>query len=190
MTELVLVRHGQTDWNAEGRFQGQLDMPLNARGLQQAAALAKKLAEAHAGQPFRALYSSDLRRACQTAEQIGLLLHLSLQLDERLREIDMGSWEGMLVSDTQKQFEGTWEIRRTQAGLFRAPGGESVAEVAGRMAQAADTICAQQPVGPVLVVSHGLALSTLYCLAKGISLAEVYSQIVDNATPMRVDWPS
>jgi 2,3-bisphosphoglycerate-dependent phosphoglycerate mutase len=84
MTLLWLIRHGQTDWNLEGRYQGQCDAPLNAAGRAQAEALASRLT----GQSFAALYSSDLQRARETAEIIGAQLGLFSQCEVRLREIN------------------------------------------------------------------------------------------------------
>lgn len=92
MTRLILVRHGETDWNVEGRYQGHSDVPLNARGRAQAA----RLAEALRGSDIRAIYSSDLARARETAEALAHATRLAVQHDPRLREIDQGDWEGML----------------------------------------------------------------------------------------------
>ena len=102
MTELILVRHGQTDWNVAGRYQGQTDIPLNAVGLQQARALADKLPR----RPYAALYSSDLARAAQTAKLLASALDLPVRFDRRLREICQGEWEGKSLQQVSEQFAG------------------------------------------------------------------------------------
>ena len=95
MTEIWIVRHGQTDWNVEGRYQGQADRPLNAVGLAQAQQAAEQLR----GRDFAAIYSSDLQRARVTAEIIAGQLGLPVQVDRRLREVNQGEWEGLLTAD-------------------------------------------------------------------------------------------
>jgi broad specificity phosphatase PhoE len=90
VTTLLLVRHGETDWNAEGRLQGHTDMPLNDLGRRQARALADELA----GDGIEAVYSSDLARASETAEIVAERLGLPVGLDPDLREKDWGTWEG------------------------------------------------------------------------------------------------
>jgi 2,3-bisphosphoglycerate-dependent phosphoglycerate mutase len=92
MTEIWLVRHGQTDWNLEGRLQGQLDVPLNETGMGQVRLLAATLQ----GKRFGALFSSDLMRARQTAECVSTAVNLPIFFDKRLREISQGQFEGML----------------------------------------------------------------------------------------------
>ncbi|KDO15974.1 hypothetical protein SPRG_18482, partial [Saprolegnia parasitica CBS 223.65] len=94
MVELWLVRHGATAWNAEGRWQGQTDVPLSAVGEAQALALGDHLRALHASQPFDAIVSSDLSRAADTARAIGLALALPVALDEQLREEQYGVLEG------------------------------------------------------------------------------------------------
>ncbi|MHC1740190.1 MAG: histidine phosphatase family protein [Anaerolineaceae bacterium] len=185
MTEIWLVRHGQTDWNKTGRFQGQTDIPLNSTGIQQARELALKLSQVK----FAAIFSSDLSRASQTAVIASEKLHLPILTDARLREICQGKWEGMSLAEVREKYE----IDLTQADespeTSRAPGGESVQEVANRMALAADAIVRQLPNGKVLLVSHGLAVAALYCLANNISLTHVHTYIPENATPLIIQWP-
>ena len=186
MTELWLVRHGQTDWNLAGRYQGQSDIPLNATGLDQAYRLAGELA----GKQFTALYSSDLRRARRTAEILSETLKLPLTIDRRLREICQGEWEGKNYQEVVQQYSnGLVEGIRTPALLdAAAPGGESTLQVASRMKDAANVMVVNYPQGPVLVVSHGFALATLVCQSKGISLTEIYRFIPENARPAVIDW--
>ena len=124
-----LVRHGQTDWNLAGRYQGQSDVPLNENGRAEAHALAKQLQE----QPFIAIYTSDLKRAKETAEIIGVFLRLPVILEPRLREINQGEWEGQLVEVIQARYAALWERRTVDPAGVRPPGGETVGEVARRV---------------------------------------------------------
>jgi broad specificity phosphatase PhoE len=184
LTQLWLVRHGQTDWNLEGRYQGGADTPMNSYGISQVQGVIKQLEKIH----FDALYSSHLQRAYQSAEILGHALGLEIIVDERLREISMGKWEGMLFTDIKQQYPGDIEERQRNPLSFHAPGGETVNQVAERMAAAADDICHRFPGGVVLVVSHGLALSTLFCQATGLPFDDVYRIHPDNAHPLRVCW--
>lgn len=178
MTELHLIRHGQTDWNLVGRYQGQADIPLNATGLAQARALALKLN----GQRFDALFSSDLQRAYQTAQAISRVLNLPVQLHRSLREIHMGAWEGKLLAEVSQGYT------QNKSPHSKPAGGESVTDVAARLKLAADEICRANPGKRVLVVSHGLALATLVCQAQNIPLEEIYEHIPDNAEPVVIFW--
>lgn len=184
MTELWLVRHGQTDWNRAGRFQGQTDIPLNETGLEQAKTLAEKLTS----ESFEAIYSSDLSRAAQTAEAVAASTNLSIHLDRRLREICQGDWEGMDIYQVIEKYHV--DVRQTDKDPThsRAPGGESIAEVAERMSAAASEIAANFPESKVLMVSHGLACAALYCVVNQIPLSEAHTYIPENATPLVVHW--
>jgi probable phosphoglycerate mutase len=184
MTRLCLVRHGQTDWNLEGRYHGQSDVPLNQHGREQARQLAQQLL----GQIFAAIYASDLWRARETAEIIAQVLHLAVNLDVRLREINQGAWEGQLVEAIKEQYIGLWRERARDPGNVRPPGGETVGEVAERVYAALDDIVKANPEGPVLVCSHGLALATVICRVQNIPTGQAYNIIPDNTTPIWVDW--
>ena len=185
MTELWLVRHGQTDWNVQGRYQGQADPPLNATGLDQAA----RAAEALAGRAYAALYTSDLQRAQVTAEIIGRRLGMNVLVDPRLREVNQGAWEGMLSTEIQAQYADAWAARQQDRLHFRPPGGgESVTDVATRLWAAVDELTAAAPAGPLILVSHGLALATLVCRANGLPLAQAFDLIPENAQAHRIEW--
>ncbi len=175
-----MVRHGQTDWNREGKFQGQTDIPLNATGLQQAQALAEKLA----CQSFEAIFSSDLSRAYQTAEAIAAIAHLPIRQDARLREICQGEWEGMNLFQVIEKYDVDVRSPDRDPVGSRAPGGESLAEVAGRMVEAVREIASQYPDCKVLLVTHGMACACLYCATQGIPLTDVHDYIPENATPV------
>jgi broad specificity phosphatase PhoE len=184
MTEIWLVRHGQTDWNLARRYQGQTDIPLNQTGIDQGKTLAQKISE----EKFDAIYASDLSRAAATAQLLADALHMTIHTDVRLREIHQGVWEGMSLDEVQEKYADDFKHGAEDPTYSRAPGGESVAEVAIRMASAADEIAQKHPNGKVLLVSHGLAVSTLYCQANNISLTRVYDYIPDNAVPIHIEW--
>ena len=192
MTYLWLVRHGQTDWNVQGRWQGQTPdaPPLNAAGLAQAQTLAEQLADqaARDGIAFAALYSSDLLRARQTAEVIARRLGLPVRLDARLREAHLGAWEGMLGDEVALRYVAELDERRRDPVHSRPPQGESVYEVAARVGQAFDAIARVHPNQHVVVVSHGLALAAGLCLAEGRPLAEVFTRIPDHAAAQVIRW--
>jgi broad specificity phosphatase PhoE len=184
MTELCLVRHGQTDWNLDGRYMGQSDIPLNATGRSQAHDLAEKLK----GQRFSAIYTSDLQRAQATADAIAAVLELPVRTDTRLREINQGEWEGKLVDIIRNQYAELWKQRTTDPASIHPPGGETVREVADRVHAALDDIVHIHPNGPVLIISHGLALATVICKVRGIPIGQAYSVIPENTEPIWVEW--
>jgi broad specificity phosphatase PhoE len=143
MTEILLARHGETDWNLKGRVQGHTDTPLNATGLEQARALADRLAQ----EPLLAVYTSDLVRARDTAAIVAELHGLEVILVPDLREKNFGSWEGLTGAEILERFP--------DAVRGRWGDGESTEEVAERAIAAIDRIQAHDLAGPVLVVSHG-----------------------------------
>ncbi|SFE37077.1 histidine phosphatase family protein [Blastococcus tunisiensis] len=147
---LVLWRHGRTEWNAAGRFQGQLDPPLDERGRRQAAAAAPYVAAGLAPQDT-VVVSSDLVRAAETARTLSGLLGVELRLDERLREHGMGSWEGLTRDEVADRFPeqyADWVAGRPVLGR----GGELPAEVAERAVAALADL---PPAATAVVVTHG-----------------------------------
>jgi broad specificity phosphatase PhoE len=147
--EILLVRHGETDDNAAARIQGRSDTQLNERGRQQSRALARQLE----GEGLRALYSSPLARARETARIVGDALGLDAVLDERLIEADTGDWTGWTVAEVTAVAAAEWARWRRADPSFRFPGGESVAEQAARVTAALADV-ADGPL-PALVVAHG-----------------------------------
>lgn len=148
IVRLVLWRHGQTTYNAERRFQGQSDVPLNAAGLQQAEHAAPHLA---AMRPA-AIFSSDLSRAAQTAAVLARLTGLPVQLDKDLRERAGGSWEGLTADEIRELYPRAY-------AAWEPPDGETVAAVADRASLAMERIADRLPGGSLaVVVAHGGAL--------------------------------
>ncbi len=184
MTSIWLVRHGQTDWNLEGIFQGQADPPLNANGLAQAAQIAEQLTDAG----IEAIYCSDLQRALRTAQIIGEKLALLPQVDPRLREISLGEWEGMKKEQIQAIFPEVWNRRRLDPVHVPAPGGENLLQLAKRVWTATDLIAQRYPSGRVLIVSHGASLACIICRAQRVALKRAFHIIPDNAHPIQIEW--
>lgn len=184
MTQFLLVRHGQTDWNLARRFQGQTDIPLNNTGIDQAHKLASKLVEDR----FDAIYSSDLSRASQTAAIIAETLGLSFIEDARLREICKGVFEGLAYDEVKEKYPLDLQRDHDDPVYSRTPGAETVAEVAERVRAAANDITNLHPYGRILLVSHGLAVATLVCQANQIPLDHVYQHIPENAAPIEITW--
>ncbi|GAP62180.1 probable phosphoglycerate mutase [Ardenticatena maritima] len=160
-TDIWLIRHGETEANASGRLQGQTDTPLSARGRDQAAQLAARLARLARHAPFAALYTSDLQRAAQTAAIIGQALGLEPHPDSRLREGDLGAWTGKTFEEVRRAFpEECAYIQRTNDPHHPRGGGESYVQMQTRIVAAINEYAARHPGERILVVSHGGVLRT------------------------------
>lgn len=184
MIELWIVRHGQTDWNVEGRYQGQTDIPLNQTGQQQAQQLAESLPALH----FAAIYTSDLTRAHTTAKIIADRIGLSPIPDRRLREMSHGDWEGCLVRDKIHRLPDGSDPPVTP-GISNALGGESILQVAERAAHFANEVATLYPAQRVLIVTHGVTAAVLKCQSLGISFHQIYQHIPHNTTLLTIHWP-
>lgn len=183
MTEVYLIRHGETDWNVEGRYTGHSDIPLNARGLEQAHELAKSLQPVR----FEAIYSSDLARALKTAQLISMETGAPLTIDTRLREIDQGDWEGMHFEEIRDRFAQKLRQRRKRPLDIAAPGGETVRQVRQRVLAALGDILRQHPQGRIAIVSHGLTLALIKVHYTDLAIEAIWDNIPPNTTPERID---
>jgi probable phosphoglycerate mutase len=153
---LFLARHGETDWNAQGRWQGQTDVPLNPRGREQALEVARRLR----GEGIRAVASSDLLRARDTAAIVAAELGLEVShVDAALRERRFGSFEGLTREEAAARFPEAWAGYLADPGPA-PPGGESRDELLGRLLPAVAAAVARLP-GPLLVVMHGGSMRAL-----------------------------
>lgn len=151
---LIVWRHGQTDWNAQHRWQGQADVPLNDLGRAQARAAAPALA----GYGLTHLVSSDLSRATETAHILAQVVGLPVSRDARLREIDVGNWSGKTKDQIGAEFTEVLIAEEAGLDVVRGQTGESVRQVAARTATALAEIADCAPDGAVVgVVMHGLA---------------------------------
>lgn len=152
--ELVFVRHGETAWNAERRFQGQSNVPLSPRGLAQAAALERALSNV----PFSHAFSSDLMRALETARAIAAGRDLPIVTDIRLREFDFGEWEGLTWPEITARWPDLGRRLPTQSRLYEPVGGERFEYVVARVRAFLDDVRANAAVTYALIVTHAGAL--------------------------------
>ncbi|MDE2599640.1 MAG: histidine phosphatase family protein [Rhodocyclaceae bacterium] len=158
-TRVCIVRHGETDWNAERRIQGQIDIPLNATGREQARAAAQGLAE----QSFAALYSSDLQRAYDTATAASELLGLPVQPEPGLRERHYGEFQGLTQDEIKARADYERYINRETNFAFG--NGESLCAFAERIKRTLNRL-AQRHVGTdILLFAHGGVLDVIYRIA-------------------------
>jgi broad specificity phosphatase PhoE len=162
MLRLLLIRHGQTDWNADRRWQGHADVPLNEVGKAQARALAERLD----GWQLNAMYSSDLKRAAMTAEILGRSLNLKPIHNPAWRERNVGFFAGLTNDEVQQAYPEAWH--EMQRGVVNPPGGEHFLELYERVVGAYEQLLHQHAEGTVAVVSHGGALHALISHVLGI----------------------
>lgn len=180
MTTLLLTRHGETDWNVEGRWQGHSDTPLNERGRGQARELATELDRVDV------IYASDLARARETAEIAGGRLCVQVRVDPRLRERHFGAWEGLTSADIEQQFED--HHRRWKSGEgFGADDAEPFDAFAARIHSFLMDVLARHPEEHVLVVAHGGSIRVIHALATGLDYVRDHRSIpaVANCTLAR-----
>jgi broad specificity phosphatase PhoE len=147
----VLIRHGQSTWNRDHRIQGQLDPPLSDEGRRQAEMVARRFA----GRFFAGFYSSDLKRAFETAEAIGAAIGRKPEPEPLLREIFLGDWEGLRTEEIAERFPEAWASWVEEPDWDLVPGGEGGANFDARVGAALDGIFRRHSQGDVLVVTHG-----------------------------------
>jgi len=182
---ILLARHGETLFNVEGRWQGQADSPLTERGLQQA----RQLAEALRNEAIAAVYSSDLGRAMNTAQEVAALHGLTVTPDARLREIDTGDWTGKDRAQIEAEFPGGLKAWSTTPATARMPHGETVEEALGRaLAFFAETMPAHLD-QTIVIISHGAVGQAILVKAMGGGVEDLWlKERVDNCQISRLEW--
>jgi len=164
MVRLLLIRHAATDWTAQGRFQGQTDIPLSPHGRRQATALAQRLM----AETLHMLYASDLQRAWETARAIAAPHALPVHAEPRLREMAFGRWEGLTYAEMQQQDAqslAAWERDQLHSA---PPGGETLLQMTQRVRAAYVSILLAGQDKTVGLVAHGGPLQLLLCRALGL----------------------
>ena len=165
--QIVLVRHGATDWNLEHRCQGSSDRDLSAVGRRQAEEIAALLS----GENLSAVYASDLKRARQTAEVIGQPHHLAVRIDASVRELDHGQLEGLTFNQIRQNFGDFLARWRTEPAELQVPGGERLIDVAERAWTGLNQIAERHGAADnIVVVSHNFPIVGIVCRITGTHL--------------------
>jgi len=179
---LLLIRHGETAWNAESRIQGQLDVPLSNAGIWQAGRLAQRLAD----ERIDAIFASDLTRAWLTAQPIGQSRQIDPLADVRLRERHFGIFQGHTLEDISARWPVEFAAWRERNPDWAIPEGESARQFIERVLQALDEITHRYAGGTVAVVAHGGVLDVAYRYARGLAWNAPRQHLMVNAALNRV----
>jgi broad specificity phosphatase PhoE len=164
LATILLARHGETDWNAAKRWQGHADRPLNDRGRRQTAALAERLRETR----LDGVYSSDLRRARDTAQVVADAQGLEVRTMPQLREVDVGSWSGLSRAEAEDRYPGGFQ--RWKDGQPGWDDGETYEAMSERVLGAIHRIAADHPDRPALVVAHGGPIRAIHAAVLGFDV--------------------
>lgn len=181
-TNLLLIRHGETAWNASGRIQGQLDVPLSSTGFWQAGRLAQRLAD----EPLQAVVASDLARAWMTAQPLAESRALEPGADVRLRERHFGIFEGHTLEEIVARWPRELEAWRMRDPDWRIPEGESATDFIARILDALQEIVCRHAGATVAVVAHGGVLDVAYRHANGMTWNAPRQHLMANAAINRV----
>jgi probable phosphoglycerate mutase len=184
MTELIVIRHGETDWNRQQRFQGQIDVPLNAVGQAQAQRLQRRLAD----EPIDVLLCSDLQRARSTADALGQARSLAPQIDPLWREQGFGVLEGLDVPTIRQRHADLWQRWVRHEADYALPGGESNQDFHARVLRALAAALAAHAGQRVVVVTHGGVLDMLWRTARALPLHGARECEIPNTGINRLRW--
>jgi len=183
---LLLIRHGETEWNAQTRIQGHTDIDLSERGREQALLLARHLADEARHAPIQAVYASNLARARDTARPLAEALGLPLRVDERLRERGFGLFEGHTYDEAQARWPQEYAIWRRREPGYAVPGGESYLAGRARVLACLTELVHAHPGATLAIVTHGGMLDTIYRTAEGIAWETPRSHLLPNVSINRV----
>jgi alpha-ribazole phosphatase len=167
MLAITFVRHGQTDCSLTNSFCGAVDVPLNEAGR----AMAQAIAEAYADRRWAAIYTSPLQRARDTAAPLAARVGLPLQVEDGLREIAYGDWDGMLEAEVERLYPREFQAWSDDPATVSPPGGETATAIAARAMPVIDAIRKRYPDGDVFVASHKATIRIVVCALLGIDLA-------------------
>lgn len=183
MKTLYIVRHGETDWNKMGKYQGITDVPLNENGLNQAKACGNALKDV----TFDRILSSDLSRALVTAETIRGDRTTPITVDKRLRELNFGDWEAMLFSDIEARWPGLIDEMYLRPHLVKVPNGESFKDLQDRAwAGLEEFLNKNDEEETLLIACHGGTIRTLLCKLLDISISHCWNFSQGNTAINRI----
>ena len=188
ITRLLLVRHGHTDWNLEGRYQGRADTPLNGKGREEARLVGERLKS----EGVDLIYSSDILRAYETAQIIAGALGKEISTLESLREVDTGAWTGLTWEEVKARFPEHFREWQADPWRVRRLGGEFYAHLYRRSVGAARKVAESHPERCILIVAHGGNIKSIILDALGVEedrALEVASRMgLDNGSISIVDY--
>jgi broad specificity phosphatase PhoE len=163
MTLLILARHGETAWNVEEVFRGQIDLELNQTGIRQAELLAEYLS----GQKIEAVYSSPLKRALKTAEAVAHRHQLEVEVSPGLIDGNFGQWQGLSLREVKEKYKKLYQQWAESPQLIKIPSGESLDVVRERALKVVNGVTAKHT-GTVVLVSHRVVIKVLVCALLGL----------------------
>ena len=175
MLEIILVRHGETDWNSGEIFRGQADVPLNKTGLKQA----EKLGEYLSGEKISVIYTSPLQRAVKTAEAIAARQGQEVTVTENLNDINCGEWQGKSVNEVKEEYPDIYQDWLDTPEQVRIPGGESLEEVRCRVMPFLEDAVTRCREGRIALVSHRVVNKVLICNMLGLGNSSFWSIKLD-----------
>ncbi len=181
-THLVLVRHGETEWNRDRRIQGHTDIALSAVGHEQARRVSARLAR----EPIQAIYASDLLRATESAAPLGAALSLPVHTTPLLREVGFGAWEGLTISEVEARWPDEYAAWREDSVRHRPPDGELIEELQRRTLAAVAEILTAHPGERVVVFAHGGSVKATVCGLMSFPLSTWRRLRVDNTAITRL----
>jgi len=182
-TQIILIRHGETEWNLSGRWQGHADSPLSPRGVSQATALGERMKK----EDFNFFYSSDLERAQHTARLVGGPSGWTPTLMESLRERDLGVLEGLTTDEMLVTKPEEYQSFREDGTDYQVPGGESFRQFYNRCSQALEDIANKHPGKKIGVVTHGGVLGAIFRYVLQIPLEAERNFVLLNCSINRLE---
>ncbi|MCK4648881.1 histidine phosphatase family protein [bacterium] len=185
MTKIILVRHGQTAWTPVNRIQGWLDIKLNEQGLRQAKRIAKELKR----KKLKAIYSSELSRAYETARIIARTHKLKVKKNINLNELNQGKWQGLLVKEAKDAYKKLYRRWEEEPLSVRPPGGESILDLYERALHVLREITKKYPKGRVIIVGHKVINAVIKCYSLGINLSNVWKMLPKEAIWEEIEVP-
>ena len=179
MTRIILIRHGETEWNKEQIFRGRTDIKLNKNGIKQAEYIGKRLADIK----IDAIYSSPLSRAKDTADSIAKH-HKSLKpiVSEKLNDMNFGKWEGLSIKAVKTNYPGLYKLWKTNPGAVKFPGGCNLKKIENNLSSLLKDTVKSHPGRTVVFVSHRVPLKILILLSLDTSLKQFWEIRIDNAS--------
>jgi len=184
MTAIILIRHGETDWNREQVFRGRIDVALNEVGVTQARAVQESLKDTE----IDGIYSSPLSRAFETATIVGENRNVEVRGEEGLIDIDFGAWQGLSHQKVKEEYKDLYETWLAQPDLVTFPDGESLKEVRIRSMESLEEVIKNNPGKTLALVSHRVVLKVLLCTILGLELSRFWYLRQDTCAINRVEY--